>query len=84
VGEWLLFLFWFPLTLIGFILTVIFWATVIYLGYQVITESWDDFQNWRRRKNEPNLEIDDYVNMGLDGHKSKVKYGRRNNIRRRQ
>jgi hypothetical protein len=81
--EWLLTLFWFPITVVAFALTVIFWATIIYLGYQVITESWDDFQQWRMRRNEPDLTIDDYVNAGVDGHETKVKNGSTNNIRRR-
>jgi hypothetical protein len=76
--DWLFTLFWFPLTLIGFILTVIFWVTIIYLGYQVITESWDDFQYWKRSRKEPELGIDDYVNMGVV-----EKSGRSNNRRRK-
>jgi len=82
--DLLVWLFWLPISIITFILTVVFWATVGYLGYKVITESWDDFQNWRERNNEPDLTIDDYVNAGVDGHKSKVKYGRRNIIGRKQ
>jgi|TARA_B110001454_G_scaffold169802_1_gene160217 hypothetical protein len=71
--DWLLTLFWLPVSIVAFVISVICWATVIYLMYKVITESWDDIQNWRRSKKEPDLTIDDYVNMGVDGHESKVK-----------
>jgi len=63
--DWLITLFWFPLSVIAFIITAIFWGTILYMGYAVITEGWDDFQVWRRRRREPELDIDDYVNMGV-------------------
>jgi len=69
--------------MMAFIIAFICWATLGYLAITVVTEGWDDFQQWLQTRNEPDLTIDDYVNMGIDGHKSKVEDGSSTDIRRR-
>tara|TARA_Y100000758_G_C16033660_1_gene415548 strand:- start:480 stop:722 length:243 start_codon:yes stop_codon:yes gene_type:complete len=76
--DLLVWLFWLPISIIAFTLAVIFWATVSYLAFTVVTESWDDFTYWLKTRKEPDLTIDDYVNAGIGGNKSKVKNGKSN------